>query len=128
MDRGTWWRSRGTLDPLDTSAQEKKKRGKRIVLDKQDHEEVRKVDVDGTEKESKNALRGSELPIIGGIQEEVADGPLGRDRGWQGSANAQSPFMSCASVGTVALNCTDEALASGLTFSHGGLAVTRNIQ
>lgn len=40
------------------------------------------MDVDGTEKDPKNALRGNKLPISGGIQAEVANGmaPWGRLR------------------------------------------------
>ena len=77
------------------------------------------MDGDETEKDSKSALRGSELPISGGIQTEVADGPLGGTLRRRASASTQSPSSSCANLGTVALHRTDEALPSGLTGQQG---------
>ena len=67
------------------------------------------MDVDGTEKDPKNALRGNKLPISGGIQAEVANGPLGKTAVARGVPALKSPIISCAGVGTTALKCTDEA-------------------
>lgn len=71
---------------------------------------------DGTKKDPKNPLRGGELPISGRIQAAVAGGPLGETVVAGGVPAVKSPIISCASLGTTALNCTDEALLSGLTF------------
>lgn len=74
------------------------------------------MDVGGTERDSEDALSGSELPISGGIQAEAARWPLGGDGGSRGAPSA----WSCSQcMGTTALNSTYEALPSGLR-SEGG--------
>lgn len=53
---------------MDPPAQGEKKRGKGIKKKKkQEHEEVEKMEVDGTEKDPENTLRGREHPTSGSI-------------------------------------------------------------
>lgn len=85
------------------------------------------MDGDETEKDSKSALRGSELPISGGIQTEAADGPLGGTLRWRASASTQSPSSSCANLGTVALHRT-RGSAFWADRPARELAATKNIQ
>ena len=86
------------------------------------------IDGDETEKDSKSALRGSELPISGGIQTEAADGPLGGDTEVAGVCQHSVAQLVLCKLG----DCSPTPHRRGSAFwadrPARELAATKNIQ